>query len=83
MGKGTGDKIACVTGLPLTNHESKRWSRRADFGGFAKADGIGGSRYLETVIYQLVDDLYDISEIDDFSPQVKADTLRFVKSWKE
>ena len=46
-------------------------------------DGIGGSRYLQTVIYQLVDDLYDISEIDEFSPQVKADTLRFVKSWKE
>lgn len=46
-------------------------------------DGIGGSRYLETVIAQLADDLYDVSEIDDFSPAVKDDTLRFVKFRKE
>jgi len=46
-------------------------------------DGIGGSRYLETIIAQLVDDLYDISEIDGFSPEVKNDTLRFVKLIKE
>lgn len=45
--------------------------------------GIGGSRYLETVISQLVDEVYDISEIDAFSPAVKADALRFVNSWKE
>jgi len=45
-------------------------------------DGIGGSRYLETVVAQLLDGVYDISEIDAFSPQVKEDTLRFVKSWK-
>lgn len=46
-------------------------------------DGIGGSRYLETVIAQLADDLYDISEVDGFSPDVKADTLRFVNFRKE
>ncbi|HEY1871070.1 MAG TPA: hypothetical protein VGG71_08435 [Chitinophagaceae bacterium] len=46
-------------------------------------DGIGGSRYLETVIEQLEDDLYDISEIDGFSPEVRDDTLRFVKFRKE
>lgn len=46
-------------------------------------DGIGGSRYLETVIAQLADDLYDISEVDSFSPEVKADTLRFVNFRKE
>jgi hypothetical protein len=46
-------------------------------------DGIGGSRYLETVIAQLADDVYDISEIEGFSPEVKADALRFVKFRKE
>ena len=46
-------------------------------------DGIGGSRYLETVVAQLADDLYDISEIDGFSPEVKEDTLRYVKFRKE
>lgn len=46
-------------------------------------DGIGGSRYLETVIAQLADDVYDISEIEGFSPQVKEDTLKFVKFRKE
>jgi hypothetical protein len=42
-------------------------------------DAIGGSRYLETVIAQLADDLYDVSEIDGFSPEIREDTLRFVK----
>lgn len=46
-------------------------------------NGIGGSRYLETVIAQLADDLYGVSEIDGFSPAVKEDTLRFVKFRKE
>lgn len=46
-------------------------------------DGIGGSRYLETVIAQLADDVYDISEIEAFSPEVKEVTLRFVKLRKE
>ena len=38
---------------------------------------------METVIAQLADDLYDISEIDGFSPEVKEDAQRFVKSRKE
>ena len=46
-------------------------------------DGIGGSRYLETVIAQLADDLYDISEIDDFSPEVKEETLQWLKFRKQ
>lgn len=46
-------------------------------------DGIGGSRYFETVIAQLVDGLYDISEADGFSPEVKEDALRIVKLRKE
>ncbi|WP_259066548.1 hypothetical protein HDF24_21820 [Mucilaginibacter sp. X4EP1] len=46
-------------------------------------DGIGGSRYLETVIAQLMDNLYDVSEIDGFSPEVKEDTLRSIKMRKE
>jgi len=46
-------------------------------------DGISGSRYLQTVVAQLVDDVYDISETDAFSPEVKEQTLRSVKFWKE
>src|ERR1700744_5453408 len=46
-------------------------------------DGIGGSRYLETVIAQLVDGLYDISEADNFNQEVREDTLRCVKFRKE
>jgi hypothetical protein len=46
-------------------------------------DEIGGSRYLETVIAQLADDLYDVSEIDGFSPEVKEYALRSVKFRKE
>jgi hypothetical protein len=45
-------------------------------------DGIGGSRYLETVIIQLIDGLYDISEIDEFSPDAKETALRFVNLQK-
>lgn len=42
-------------------------------------DGIVGARYLETVVEQLADELYEISEIDSFNTEVKEDTLRFVK----
>jgi hypothetical protein len=46
-------------------------------------DAIGGSRYLEVVVAQLADELYDISETNAFSPQVKEDTLRYVRFRKE
>jgi hypothetical protein len=42
-------------------------------------DGITGSRYLITVIGQLIDELYDVSEIEGFSPEVKNAILGMIK----
>ena len=46
-------------------------------------DGLSGSRYLDTVIGQLADELYDISEIEEFRPEVKETMLRSLKWMRE
>ena len=46
-------------------------------------DGMRGSDYLLVIIGQLMDELYDISEIDEFSPETKNTILGMIKWRKE
>ena len=46
-------------------------------------DGMRGSDYELVIVGQLMDELYDLSEIDEFSPEVKEGFLRMIKWRKE
>jgi len=42
-----------------------------------------GSDYELVIVGPLMDELYDLSEIDEFSPEVKEGFLRMIKWRKE
>jgi hypothetical protein len=46
-------------------------------------DGIRGSDYDLVIVGQLMDELYDISEIDEFSPETKNAILGMIKRRQE
>jgi hypothetical protein len=46
-------------------------------------DGMRGSDYDLVIVGQLMDELYDISEIDEFSSEVKEGIFSMIKRRKE
>jgi hypothetical protein len=49
----------------------------------SKYDHMPGSRYMETLIYQLYNDLYPSSELDEFRSEIKDYILLRVKRARE
>ena len=45
-------------------------------------DGMRGSDYEVVIVGQLTDELYDISEIDEFNPEAKNAILEMIK-WRK
>lgn len=68
-------------GGDIKQHYCKIFSAVKDFDKHIarRYDGMRGSRYLDTVAYQLIDELYDVSEIDGFSPEAKDTILRMAR----
>ena len=69
----------------IKDHYYKIFSAVKDFDKHIarRYDGMRGSDYELVIIGQLMDELYDLSEIDVFSPEVKNAMLGMIKWRKE